>query len=460
MRDWSRGQVLGHYSIHPSQFNTRMPLHINDDDLCPPTLNVNVHSHITEKPRSEFTMLSYTVHALEIALLLHDSIEMRGALQQTQQEERNERAKTRNHLNKKYEKLVASLPSYFRIGSTVGLTSQGPIPAIPVQRWMLHQQLWSLFLRLNQGSLSSQDGRASYQLLAQHIISTQAQIQARCTVCGSLSASETQLFNAAIVLIIDLLFLSKPKDAGHSIIQLSRLMARDKIREAIELLRTRSNVQYLPSPREPHAERAKASAQRSAFALEALMNLAEEEFGNNEDDSGENCQGGRGIENGTNASASLMSRVMGILEPLQGNASDATAPMEQQANPGSFSGLDIHICLYPLVLMRSKTLMCCQFSPMNGTPFGNSWTFLFLFFLYLLLTRTILSRQRLTFNPSTARYHLHHLRLKSAYKSQGMCIAMLMAVTFHTRPIRAGQVRLPQHLPALMHTLQPNCITA
>ena len=68
MRDWSRGQALGYYSIHPSQFNTRMPLQINDNDLCPTTLRLNVHSHITERPRSEFTMLSYTIHALEVAV--------------------------------------------------------------------------------------------------------------------------------------------------------------------------------------------------------------------------------------------------------------------------------------------------------------------------------------------------------------------------------------------------------
>ncbi|KAJ6092534.1 hypothetical protein N7486_007823 [Penicillium sp. IBT 16267x] len=34
LRDWSRGHVLGYYTIHPSQFNTRIPLHINDEDLC------------------------------------------------------------------------------------------------------------------------------------------------------------------------------------------------------------------------------------------------------------------------------------------------------------------------------------------------------------------------------------------------------------------------------------------
>lgn len=50
LRDWSSGQTLGYCSVHRSQFNTRMPLHINDDDLCPTTLKVNAHGHVTERP--------------------------------------------------------------------------------------------------------------------------------------------------------------------------------------------------------------------------------------------------------------------------------------------------------------------------------------------------------------------------------------------------------------------------
>lgn len=33
MRDWTRGQALGYYIIQPSQFSTRLPLHINDEDF-------------------------------------------------------------------------------------------------------------------------------------------------------------------------------------------------------------------------------------------------------------------------------------------------------------------------------------------------------------------------------------------------------------------------------------------
>lgn len=342
MRDWSRGQALGYYSIRPSQFNTRMPLHINDDDLCPGKLKVNVHGHITEQPRSEFTMLSYTVHALEIASFARESIDLHGSLRREQrQEETSEGATMRSHLNRMYENFVARLPSHFRLGSTVGLLSEGPMAAIPVQRWMLHQQLWSLFLRLHRASLFSQDGRASCHLLAQNIISTQAQIQVRCAVCGSLSTSETQVLNAAIVLLIDLLFSSKYKDLNGSSAQLNRLMTRDKIREAIELLRTRSDAGGSPpSPQDPQSERVKASTQRGFLALEALMKLDGEESGDYEKSDGADSTKNRlerqEIRSDSNARKSTKNKVMHILDALQKDAQRTAAAMEQ-ANLNSFN---------------------------------------------------------------------------------------------------------------------------
>lgn len=154
----------------------------------------------------------------------------------------------------------------------------------------VHQQLWSLFLRLHRASLSSQDGR---QPLAQNIISTKAQIQARCAVCGSISTSEAQLFNAAIVLLVDLLFSPKYEDADYSSASLSRLMTRDKIREAIELLRTRSDAEGSSSPQDSQAEQVETSAQRSVVVLEALMEIEAEESSNNEERSEASSTGTR-----------------------------------------------------------------------------------------------------------------------------------------------------------------------
>lgn len=79
MRDWSRGLLLGCYSIHQLQFNTRMPLHINDDDLSLSSVEAEETDRITERPRSEFTHLSYTIYALEIASLARESVDLRDS---------------------------------------------------------------------------------------------------------------------------------------------------------------------------------------------------------------------------------------------------------------------------------------------------------------------------------------------------------------------------------------------
>ncbi|KAL5047503.1 hypothetical protein BDW71DRAFT_213951 [Aspergillus fruticulosus] len=330
LRDWSRGQALGYYTVHPSQFNTRMPLHVNDNDLCLSTWRASANSEIVERPRSEFTMMSYTVHALELGGMVRESIDL-GVLPTQQPDATTGSSKLRKHVNNKYEKYVAGLPSYFRLGSTVGLTATGPMAAIPVQRWMLHQQLWSLLLRLHRANLSSPIGRASCQLLAQNIIDTQAQIQARCAVCGSLSTSETQLFNAAVVLLLDLLFTSKQGDADSASAHLSRLMTRDKIREAIELLRTRS-IADGSSFHDLHLDQVKGSAQRSVVALEALMKLEE---GDSDHNGANNSNGAAGNRSGEPLATknSLRLRVADILRALGGRTDPTGAPVQEQQAP-------------------------------------------------------------------------------------------------------------------------------
>lgn len=101
MRNWSRGLSLAYYSIHPSQFNTRMPLHINDDVLCSSSVEAEGNDYITGRPRSEFTNLSYTIHALEIAALARESVDLRGSLcQANAQNEIRVGATMRSHLTK------------------------------------------------------------------------------------------------------------------------------------------------------------------------------------------------------------------------------------------------------------------------------------------------------------------------------------------------------------------------
>ena len=332
VRDWSRAQALGYYTIRPSGFNTRMPLHINDDDLCLTAPEVSIRGHITDRSRSEFTMLSYTIHALQVANFARQAVELRVPLSEIQKrQERDESVELWRSLNKQYETFVAGLPSYFRLGSTVGLMSAGHMAAIPVQRWMLHQQLWSIFLRVQLAKLLDEDGRTSCQLLAQNIISTQVQIQARCTVCTSLSTSETQLFNAAVVLLIDVLFSSE-KCTDPSSAQLNRLMSRDKVREALDLLRTQGDVDCRPSTRGLLSEPARTSRQRSITAVEALMKLEEDYFSNNEDNSGVSLPGstlqGQAVDAESSARILTKRRIMDILGALREKDRIAAAASE------------------------------------------------------------------------------------------------------------------------------------
>ena len=336
MRDWSRGQALDYYSIRPSQFNTRRPLHIQDEDLCQTSLNVDVRGQITERPRAEFTRLSYTVHALELAVLARESIDLRGSLNQIRKQEDSfefEGATMRDHLSTKYESFVAGLPSYFRLGSTAGLTAtSGPMAAIPVHRWMLHQQLWSLFLKIHQNSLSSQDGRTSCQLLAQNIISNQAQIQARCAVCSSLSTNKIQLFSAGTVLLIDLLFSSQYTETDRSSAQLNRLMTRDRVREVIALLQSRDTSEGEPSPQGPGSEQVTSPTPLSAIVLEALLKLEEEESSNLKEITGPksigNHPGEQDSQSENDARNSLKNKIVNILDALQANVKDAAAAIE------------------------------------------------------------------------------------------------------------------------------------
>ena len=285
VRDWSRSQTYGHYSIQTTQFNTRPPLHLSDDDLSCETSRVDSQGYYIERPLSEFTLLSYTVHVIKLAALARELLDLHNpsSHKNTAANSAQQDADMHSRMSEKYERFVTELPSHFRLGSTMGLNATGPPDgAIPVHRWMLHQQLWSLYLRLHRNGLSSQAGRASCQLLAQNIINTQTHIQNRCTICGSLSSSENQLFNAAVVLLIDLLFPSTSRDQELSSVQLQRLMKRDKVREAIELLDTESNIMTSQSREPDQSTQVKTSTQPSVATLEALMKLEEDESVNNE----------------------------------------------------------------------------------------------------------------------------------------------------------------------------------
>lgn len=225
--------------------------------------------------------MSYSVHAIEIATFARETMDLRNTLREVPQGEQfSELAQSRDRLMTRYENFLANLPSHFRPGSTTGLHSPGPEAAIQVHRWMLHQQLWTIFLRLNRASPLSPDSLATSRLLAHNIIDSQSHMQARCAVCGSLSSNERQVLNAAIALLVSLLFPPKGQDASTPSARLNRLMTRDKVGEAMELLRAQPQAhETLSSDNDQHNPN-KTFAQRSVGILEAILEMEEEEHAN------------------------------------------------------------------------------------------------------------------------------------------------------------------------------------
>ena len=264
LRDWSRALTLGYYSIQPAQFNTREPLHIDDHDIQP--AGPNVAMPVIEQPRDKFTMLSYTIYAIEIASMAREAVDLECS-SQTSQEGRSK------SFDVKQEDFIKKLPSHFALSSTVGLQSSGPLAAAPVQRWMLQQQLWSVFLRLHREIVSpSHIGIGG--MIAFDLIPSYKQVQGRCSVCDSLSTNGTQLFNAAVALILDRVTVDV--DGRHGFLDRKLQDTKcERVQEAIELLEARDH--FGGPPGLETQSRGTQSANRRAIAvLRALVKLADE----------------------------------------------------------------------------------------------------------------------------------------------------------------------------------------
>jgi hypothetical protein len=201
---------------------------------------------------------------------------------------------------------------------------------------MLHQQLWNLFLRLHRGSLSSQNDRSSCQLLAQHIISTEAQIQERCTVCSTISTGSNQLVNAATVLVIDLLFPANASNEADSVSQLGRLMARDKIQEAVTLLDKRGQNDHSSPPYDAGQGFTKPSTRKCSLALQSLMELEKEQSNTSAERNGRHCDENAEI---------LKRKVKEVLELLEGNSNKTSVTNHRNSPLNPFPSEKLSTCL-------------------------------------------------------------------------------------------------------------------
>jgi hypothetical protein len=204
MRDWSLATDQTHLPlIHSKDMTTRMPLHLDDEDL---------EAGLQESRSTlNWTSMSFVITQTELAQLIRDCATIQD----------------RDLLKERAEGFLQGLPPSFQLNSQVNNPG-----LVPVQRWLLHQQIFDLQLRLCRSDLAKADSRILCLDLAEKVIDHQANIRAICPVIDSLQINFFHLFGACMVVLLDLLHQSKRCiKADHD----KRLLARSKIISALEL---------------------------------------------------------------------------------------------------------------------------------------------------------------------------------------------------------------------------------
>ena len=118
-------------------------------------------------------------------------------------------------------------------------------------------------------------------------------------------------------------------------------MTRDKVREAIDQLRTQSHTDDLPISEEPQSDLVKASIHRSHMALEALLRLREE-LSHHREDGDEAAPEANPSEHGGDLAATqgkpLQTMVKDVLDDLQRKSSAAAAKLPYPADAAAVTG--------------------------------------------------------------------------------------------------------------------------
>lgn len=195
MRDWSlaRDQSFT-FLIQAEQMTTRKPLNIEDEEL-----EEGVYE---PKPMAEWTAMSFVIAQIDLARLVRDSVIMRNAEEQARggNEDNAMSPAHRRLLKSKLDGYIARLPDYFHYDSQINTPG-----LLPVQRWLLNQQLFDLQLRLQRSDLTDAAHRTSCLDLAESIITNQTKIRAICPVIDRLRINYFHLFGACMVVLLDLI---------------------------------------------------------------------------------------------------------------------------------------------------------------------------------------------------------------------------------------------------------------
>lgn len=232
--DWSQSNRHRTYRIAPTQFTTRQPLNLFDDELltipCP-------RSH----HRSTWTHVSYSFSTIEFAILsrtLVDQVNAQSGVDDGPDSMvgwglasvfgQRLGVQERDALDQMYQSVIASLPAHYSLESRYDV-----IGLVDIERWLLHQRLFYLFLTLHM-PLISEGTRPHGSLLymANHILDIQDKATDICTRLDNSHLSTLQALRACLVLLVDLFFTDTPVQVSG----LTRLMTRRKITAGLEKL--------------------------------------------------------------------------------------------------------------------------------------------------------------------------------------------------------------------------------
>ncbi len=226
-RDWTLGQSTRCYAFHPDQITTRPPLNLTDDDMraipFPPS-----------RPFDEWTPTTFTLTKLHLSHIIRGSIDMLNEQAHKGESGRIWTPENRAVLDQQYSAFLQQLPEFYRLDKDFRDESGRPaasVTACDIQRWLAHQIVFSLMLKLHRSDLGKKRVQSSCVSLAYIVLEIHGKIRKRCRVIDSMAMNQDHLYSACIVLLLDL-YADHGAESSRAT-GLARESIRGKIKQAI-----------------------------------------------------------------------------------------------------------------------------------------------------------------------------------------------------------------------------------
>lgn len=231
-RDWSQSSKDRSYRIAPSQFNTRQPLNLFDDELM---VVPAPRSHL----RSTWTHVSYSLATIDFAILtrtLVDQVNSQSSFDDSPKDAdgwglasvfgQRLSSSQRDLLDQTFQSVIAAFPAHYSLEARYD-----DIQLVDIERWLLHQRLFYVFLTLHMPLVSEANRpHGSLMYMANHILDIQDKVTNVCARLDNSYLTTLQTLRACVVLLLDLFMTEAPVNMSG----LSRLMTRKKIATALE----------------------------------------------------------------------------------------------------------------------------------------------------------------------------------------------------------------------------------